>query len=362
VAERPCALEGLGVVKILVTGHHGYIGSVTVEALVEGGHEVVGLDAFLYEGCDLGRGGHAIPALRLDVRDVEPQHLEEFDAVVHLAGLSNDPLGALSPELTEQINLDGTIRVAQTAKEAGVPRFVFASSCSMYGVADQADAVDETAPLQPLTEYARSKARAEEALLMLADEHFSPVLMRNATAYGVSPRLRVDLVLNNLVGWALTTGKVRILSDGTPWRPLVHVRDIAAATLALLEAPRDVVHCQAFNVGRDGENYQVRDLAAIVRDTIGECEIEYAGSGDPDPRSYRVDFGKLGRAFPALQLSWTAATGAHELAEAYRAENLTLDVFEGPRFTRLKQLQELLAAGVLDASLRPRAAEPELVA
>jgi nucleoside-diphosphate-sugar epimerase len=349
-------------VRILVTGHHGYIGSVTVEALAEAGHEVVGLDAFLYEGCDFGLDLQTVPALRIDVREVLPEHLEGFDCVVHLAGLSNDPLGALNPQLTEEINLEGTIRVAHAAKEAGVARFVFASSCSMYGVAGGTQAIDETAPLKPLTEYARSKARAEEALLMLADEDFSPVLMRNATAYGASPRLRLDLVLNNLVGWALTTGKVRILSDGSPWRPLVHVRDIAAATVALLEAPRELVHCQAFNIGLQGENYQVRDLAAIVRDSLGGCEIEYAGHGDPDPRSYRVDFDKLALTLPGLRLSWTAAAGAHELVDTYRAEGMTLDVFEGPRFTRLKRLQELLSAGALDASLRPRPAEPELVA
>ncbi len=348
--------------RVLVTGHHGYIGSVTVEALVEAGHDVVGLDTFLYEDCDLGLEWQTVPALRLDVRDVAAQHLEGFEAVVHLAGLSNDPLGALNPALTEEINLDGTLRVAGAAKEAGVERFVFASSCSMYGIADGMRAIDETAALQPLTEYARSKALAEEALLTLADDDFSPVLMRNATAYGASPRLRLDLVLNNLVGWALTTGKVRILSDGTPWRPLVHVRDIAAATVALLEAPRAAVHSEAFNIAPRDENYRVRDLACIVRDAIGGCEIEYAGNGDPDPRSYRVDFGKLARAFPGLRLSWTAAMGAHELVEAYRANDLTFDVFAGSRFTRLKRLQDLLDADALDASLRRRAAEPELVA
>jgi nucleoside-diphosphate-sugar epimerase len=348
--------------RVLVTGHHGYIGSVTVEALVAAGHDVVGFDAFLYEGCDLGREQQTVTALRLDIRDVAARDLVGFEAVVHLAGLSNDPLGALNPALTEEINRDGTVHVAAAAKEAGVERFVFASSCSMYGTADGARAIDETAALQPLTEYARSKAFAEEALLALADGDFSPVLMRNATAYGVSPRLRLDLVLNNLVGWALTTGKVRILSDGTPWRPLVHVRDIAAATVALVEAPRDLVHAEAFNIAPQDENYRVSDLACIVRDAIGGCEIEYAGDGDPDPRSYRVDFGKLARALPGLRLSWTATMGAHELIEAYRANDVTFDVFTGSRFTRLKRLQELLDADAIDASLRRRAAEPELVA
>lgn len=352
-------MEGLGV-RVLVTGHHGYIGSVTVEALTEAGHDVVGLDTFLYEGCDLGLQPDIVPARRLDIRDVEPHDFDGFDSVVHLAGLSNDPLGALSPALTQEINLHGTIRAARAAKRAGVERFVFASSCSMYGISDGSRPIDETASLNPLTEYARSKAAAETLLLELADGSFSPILMRNATAYGVSPRLRVDLVLNNLVGWALTTGKVRILSDGTPWRPLVHIRDIAATTVALLGAPKEVVHAQAFNVGRRDENYQVQDLAEIVGAVVDGCEIEYAGSGDPDPRSYRVDFVKLEQLLPALRLQWDAVAGARELAQAYRSAGLTLDVFEGSRFTRLRRLEQLRAAEELDASLRRRIAAAEL--
>ncbi|MBA2643018.1 MAG: SDR family oxidoreductase, partial [Actinobacteria bacterium] len=313
---------------------------------------VVGLDTFLYEGCDFGRDEVPIAALRRDVRDVRPSELEGFDAVVHLAGLSNDPLGALDPELTEEVNFRATVRLAETAKAAGVPRFLFASSCSMYGITGGDRPIDEAAPLKPLTAYAGSKARAEDGLVHLADTGFSPVLMRNATAYGVSPRLRIDLVLNNLVGWAVTTGAVLILSDGTPWRPLVHVRDIAAATVALLEAPREVVHCEAFNVGRDDENYQVRELAEIARAAVGDCRIEYAGSGDPDSRSYRVDFGKLARVFPTLSLSWTAAAGARELADAYRADGMTIEEFESPRYTRLKRLQASLETGKLDSDLR----------
>jgi nucleoside-diphosphate-sugar epimerase len=347
-------------VRILVTGHDGYIGSITVQTLADRGHDVCGLDTSLYEGCDLGPVAEAIPSRRIDVRDVETSDLEGFDAVVHLAGLSNDPLGSLSPALTEAINFHATARLARLAKEAGVERFVFASSCSMYGIAEGDRPIDETAPLGPLTEYARSKARSEEALLELADDAFSPILMRNATAYGVSPRLRADLVLNNLVGWAITTGRIRILSDGTPWRPLVHVRDIAAATAALLEAPRELVHAQAFNVGRQAENYQVRDLADIVRSALPDCEIEYAGNGDPDPRSYRVDFGKLAATLPALRLSWTAEAGVDELVGAYRAARLSLDTFQSSRFTRLKRLQELLADGALDSSLR-RVPAPEAV-
>jgi nucleoside-diphosphate-sugar epimerase len=340
--------------KILLTGHHGYIGSVMGPVLQGAGHEVTGLDTFFYEGCDLRKEPDGLPAVRLDLRDADPGLLGGYDAVVHLAALSNDPLGDLSPELTKEINFEATLRLARAAKAAGVERFVFSSSCSMYGAAEEGAPVDESAPLQPLTAYAESKVLSEEALAALADDDFSPVFMRNATAYGVSPRLRVDLVLNNLVGWAFTTGKVKIMSDGTPWRPLVHVEDISRATRVLLEAPREAVHGEVFNVGRDEENYQVRDLAEIVRDTVGDCEIEYAGSGDPDPRSYRVDFGRFARAFPDAGLTWSARDGAQEVLAAYREVGLTLEQFEGDRYIRLKRLRLLLDRGELDPALRWR--------
>jgi nucleoside-diphosphate-sugar epimerase len=338
-------------VKVLVTGSHGYIGSVTVLVLREAGHDVTGLDARYYRGCDLFPDGEQAPLLELDVRDVGPNELAGFDAVVHLAALSNDPLGDLDRELTLEINYRATVSLARAAKEAGVERFVFSSSCSMYGASGEDDLVGEDAPLCPLTAYAESKVRAEEALAGLADDSFAPVFMRNATAYGVSPRLRIDLVLNNLVGWAHTTGAVRILSDGTPWRPLVHVEDIARAALAALEAPAEVVRGEAFNVGAANENYQVRELAEIVRETVGGT-VEYAGRGDPDPRSYRVDFGKLTRTFPGFGTRWTARAGAEELLDAYRAAGLDLAGFEGPRFTRLKRLRELLDSGALAPDLR----------
>jgi nucleoside-diphosphate-sugar epimerase len=338
-------------VKVLVTGHHGYIGSVTLPLLQAAGHDVTGLDTRFYRGCDLPPYGAAPNGLELDVRDVTPEHLAGHDAVVHLAALSNDPLGDLDPELTYEINFQATVALARTAKEAGVTRFVFASSCSMYGAAAD-ELVTEDAPLRPLTPYAESKVRSEEALNDLADGGFSPVSMRNATAYGVSPRLRLDIVLNNLVAWAYTTGAARILSDGTPWRPLVHVSDIASATAALLEAPHEAVHAQAFNVGREGENHQVRDLAEIVRAIVPGSSVELGGSSDPDPRSYRVDFSKLRSAVPELKLRWTARDGAQELYDAYRAAALTLDEFEGSRYTRLKRLQELRASDRLGPDLR----------
>jgi nucleoside-diphosphate-sugar epimerase len=337
--------------KVLVTGHHGYIGSVVVPTLAAAGHEVVGLDAYLYRGCDLFPGPEPRAELTVDVRDAEPSQLEDFDAVVHLAALSNDPLGALDRDLTLDVNFRGTVRLARAAREAGVRRFLFASSCAMYGAAVD-ELVDESAPLRPLTAYAESKVRAEEALVDLADDDFAPVILRNATAYGVSPRLRLDLVLNNLVGWASTTGRVRILSDGTPWRPVVHVEDIARSLLQTLSAPPELVSGEAFNVGADEENYQVRDLAEIVAETVPGSVIEYAGSGDPDPRSYRVDFRKLRRAFPELRLEWTALAGAAELHDAYREVGLGADAFDGDRYIRLKRLQLLLARGELRPDLR----------
>jgi nucleoside-diphosphate-sugar epimerase len=338
-------------VRILVTGDQGYIGSVLAPILAADGHDVVGLDADLYAGCDFGQRPSGGTSLRLDVRDVGPDVLEGFEAVVHLAALSNDPLGDLSSDLTYSINLEGTLSLARAARDAGVRRFVFASSCSMYGASDADAILDEGAPLRPLTPYAESKVHAEEGLRELADADFWPVSMRNATVYGASPRLRLDIVLNNLAAWAHTTGRIRLMSDGMSWRPLIHVRDVALVARRLLDAPADVVRGNAFNVGSDNQNYLVRDLAAMLAAETG-CEIEFADEATADPRSYRVDFSKLARTFPDLQLEWDAQRGAKELVEAYRSVGLTTADFEGPLFVRLRRIREQLDAGGIDDTLR----------
>jgi len=338
-------------VRILVTGHHGYIGSIVAAVLADAGHDVTGTDTFFYEGCDLGGDERAIHEVRADLRDLGSDDLAGYEAVVHLAALSNDPLGALDSSLTAKINFRATIDLARKAREAGIGRFIFASSCSMYGAAGE-ELVTEEAPLRPLTAYAESKVRSEEGLAALADATFAPVFMRNATAYGRSPRLRFDVVLNNLAGWAYTTKRIRIQSDGTPWRPIVHVRDIADATLALLAAPADAIRGEAFNIGANAENYEVRELAEIVRRTVPGCVIEYAKGAGPDPRSYRVDFSKFASAFPSFRTRWTAELGARELRAAFEEVALTFEEFEGDKYTRLARLQLLLRQDRLDANLR----------
>jgi nucleoside-diphosphate-sugar epimerase len=337
--------------RVCVTGHRGYIGSVLAPFLAERGHGVVGVDTDYYAGCDFGPAADAVPSLNLDVRNVEARDLEGFDAVVHLAALSNDPLGDLNDAWTREINLDGTLAVARAAREAGVRRFVFASSCSIYGASGTDDLLGEEATLRPLTPYAESKVRAEEGLLELADGDFAPVAMRNATVYGVSPRLRLDVVLNNLAAWAHTTGEVRLLSDGSSWRPLLHVLDVARAAHALLEAPEELVRCEAFNVGSNEQNYRVRELAELLSAETG-CRVEVAAGAAPDARSYRVDFGKLERMIPAAVPQWDAAGGARELIAAYRNVGLTKEQFDGRRYMRLRQIRHLLDEQELDGDLR----------
>jgi nucleoside-diphosphate-sugar epimerase len=337
--------------KVLLTGHLGYIGSVLTPMLLERGHQVTGLDSDIFRSCTfVGTLAHT-PLIEKDIRDIEADDVAGFDAIIHLAGLSNDPLGDYRPNLTEEINCGASVRLAQLAKKAGVRRFLYASSCSNYGAAGDSF-LAEDAPFNPVTPYGVSKANVERAVAPMADESFSPTFLRASTAYGLSPRIRFDLVVNNLTAWAYTTGLVYLKSDGSPWRPIVHVEDIALAYIAVLEAERDLVHNEAFNVGLTTENYQIREIAAQVQAIVPGSRVEFAPDAGPDKRCYRVDCSYIGRRLHGFKPQWTARRGIEQLYDSFRAANLALDDFEGERFKRIAHVQKLIRDGELDGDLR----------
>jgi nucleoside-diphosphate-sugar epimerase len=337
--------------KVLVTGHLGYIGVEMVGVLRAAGHEVVGLDIGYFDGCDFLAPPDEVPELRIDLRDVTAEHLKGIDAVAHLGALSNDPLGDLNPGITYDINQHASIRLARAAKQAGVKRFLFSSSCSLYG-AGATGYLDENAAFNPVTPYGESKIRVEQELAGLADDNFSPTYLRNATAYGVSRRLRADIVVNNLVGHAFTTGKVLMQSDGTPWRPLVHIRDIMLAFKCVLSAPKELIHNQAFNVGQTKENYRIRQVAEMVTEVVPNCELKFADNASADLRNYRVDFKKIETTLPGFQPQWSLRQGIEELYEAYKRIGLTKEEWTGARYYRLPTIKALRATNAIDENLR----------
>lgn len=337
--------------RVLLTGSQGYIGTVLGPLLRAAGHEVVGLDSDLYRSCTFGPDIPDIPFVNKDIRQVELADVAGYDAICHLAALSNDPLGDLDPELTYEINYRASVRLAELAKQAGVARFIFSSSCSTYGAGGDG-MLDEHSEFHPVTPYGKSKVLVEKDVTELASDTFSPVFLRNATAYGVSPRLRFDLVLNNLTAWAYTTGKILMKSDGSPWRPIVHIRDISQAFLTVMEAPREVVHNEAFNVGVTTDNLQIRDIATIVGQVVPQCHVEFAQGASSDTRNYRVNCEKLPRTLSRFKPQWNVRKGAAELYSAYQQHGITLGDFEGVRYQRVAHIKHLLETGQLDGTLQ----------
>lgn len=345
--------------RVLITGHDGYIGSVLSPMARDAGHDVIGLDTFWFQDCGFGTEPDAVPSITRDIRDVTSSDLEGFDAIVHLAAVSNDPLGDLDPKATYEINHRATVQLASFAREVGVTRFIFSSSCSLYGAGSTDQLLSETAPFSPVTPYAESKVLVEHDVSLLASDDFSPIFLRNATVYGISPRLRLDLVLNDLVASAYTRGEISLKSDGTPWRPLVHVEDVATAFLAALSAPRDSVHGQAFNIGRTAENYRVRDLAELVAANIDGSRVTFAEGAGPDPRSYRVDFSKAESSLPGFRPKWSVAAGVDELRKSFQRNGLDTETVDGPRYIRLRRIQELIDSRRLGVGLRSATTEPQ---
>jgi len=337
--------------KVLVSGSQGYIGTILVPMLIERGYDVTGLDTDYYRKCTYTDDLPQNSFICKDVRDVTIEDLRGFEAIIHLAGLSNDPLGDYRPELTAEINEKASVNIARLAKEAGAKRFLFASSCSNYGSAGD-DFLTEEAPFNPVTPYGVSKVKVEAALQTMADDDFSPTYLRASTAYGLSPRIRFDLVANNLTAWAFTTGKVYLKSDGSPWRPIVHVEDIALSYIAVLQAPRELVHNEAFNVGSTSENYQIREIAELVHDIVPNCEIGFAPEAGPDKRNYRVNCDKIARTLHNYKPQWTARRGIKQLYDAYKSIGLTLDDFEGPMYMRIAHIKKLINEGTLGKDLR----------
>lgn len=337
--------------KVLVTGNKGYIGSVMVPMLLKEGFEVTGLDSDIFRACTYGKDPHPIKTINKDVRDVEVSDLKGFDAIIHLAGLSNDPLGDLNPDITYEINHRGTVSLAEKAKKAGVKRFIFSSSCSTYGASGD-DFIDETAEFNPVTPYGKSKVLAEQDLIKLADDNFCVTFMRNATAYGYSPRIRFDLVVNNLSAWAFTTGQVRLKSDGKPWRPLVHIEDISRAFIAVLKAPAKLVNKEAFNVGTKEDNFRISEVAGIVKDVIPDSIVSFADDASPDTRNYRVNNDKIQRVLPEFKPQWNVKKGVHELHDTFKEYSLTEQEFEGEKYRRITHLKMLIEQGKLDTSFR----------